>query len=207
MDAAVAAELSRLGSATVHEAAGRSGALPSSIKPVDPSWRVCAPAYPVSTPAGNNLALHQALYATPPGAILVVATGAYDDGVEWGYWGEILNAAAIEVGLAGLVIDGGVRDVSPLRAASFPVFARAVSILGTAKSGDGSTLGMPIRIGDVTVAAGDVVVGDADGVVVVAADSVATVAAAAVDRERHEQDILRRLSAGERTLDIYRFIS
>ncbi|MFE7243120.1 RraA family protein [Streptomyces sp. NPDC057580] len=200
--AADLAELARLGSATVHEAADRIGALPSAIKPVDPRWAVAGPAFPVSTPPVNNVYIHDALYAAPAGSILVVATG---DGFEAGYWGEILSHAAVQRGMAAAVIDGGVRDAKRLCDQGFPVFSRGLCIQGTGKQRGAGTLGQPVRIGDVTISQGDLVVGDCDGVVVIPAGSERQVMTEAAAREAKETEILQRLSQGETSLDIYGF--
>lgn len=191
-----------LTSATVHEAAGRVGALPSQIKPLSPAMRVVAPAFPVTSPPGDNLWLHRAVYAAAPGEVLVVDTG---EGFEHGYWGEVLAEAAIARGLAGLVIHGGVRDSLRLVEMGWPVFAERVCVVGTGKDPDGpGALGDPITIGGVRVARGDLVVADADGVVVIPvarADEVTTLSA---EREEAEVGYVERLRAGESTIDIYR---
>lgn len=191
-----------LSSATVHEAAGRTGALPSAIKPLHPSMHLEAPAFPVKAPPGDNLWLHCAVYAACPGEVLVVDTGG---GLEFGYWGEILAEAAIARGLAGLIIHGGVRDSARLVEMGWPVFAERVCIRGTGKDphGDGE-LGEPVLIGEQTVRLGDLIVADADGVVVVPAERVAEVQRLSAEREAAEADYLRRIRSGESTLDIYR---
>ncbi|MEU3618015.1 4-carboxy-4-hydroxy-2-oxoadipate aldolase/oxaloacetate decarboxylase [Streptomyces sp. NPDC006872] len=189
------------GSASVHEASGRRGALPSRIKPVAPGMRLHGPAYPLRCPAGDNLWLHRAVAEAPEGAVLVAAV--VGDG-EYGYWGEVLSHAASARGLAGLVIDGGVRDVEALAAVGFPVFSRGICIQGTRKepSGDGA-LAAPVWIGRTVVSVGDLVIGDADGVVVVSAATASDVLAEARLREKEEATIIARLAAGETTLDIY----
>ena len=197
------AEATRLGAATLHEAAGRIGALPSAVKPVAPDMRLAGPAFTVHIPAGDNLWIHRALYAAAPGDVLVVSTSG---GIEWGYWGDILNTAAIEHGLGGLVIDGGVRDVAELATMGFPVFSNGVCINGTIKGFEATAwIRQPIRIGAVVVKQGDLVVGDRDGVVVLPASDVAKALLAAAHRERDEADKSARIKAGERTIDIYGF--
>jgi 4-hydroxy-4-methyl-2-oxoglutarate aldolase len=195
------ARLADVDTATLHEAFGRRGALPSAIKPVDPCSEVYGPAFTVDCPPADNLWIHRAVYAADRGDVLVVDVRGH---VEAGYWGEILSQAAIERGLAGLVIAGGVRDRDRLIALGFPVFAATVCIRGTGKdpAGDG-VLGGPVTVGDVVVARGDLVRGDADGVVVMPAGDVPAVLAAAAERIEKERDALERLRAGESTLDIY----
>ena len=189
-----------LSSATVHEAAGRTGALPSAIKPVHPDMHVQGPAFPVRMPAGDNLWLHRAVVAARPGEILVVDCGG---GFEHGYFGEVLAEAALARGLAGLVIHGGVRDSRRLAEIGWPVFAERVCIRGTGKDPRGGGLGEPVVIGEVEVGLGDLIVADADGVVCVPADRAAAVGAASAAREEAEQGYLTRLRAGETTLEIY----
>jgi 4-hydroxy-4-methyl-2-oxoglutarate aldolase len=163
--------------------------------------RLYAPAFPVGIPGGDNLGLHRAVYAAAPGEVLVVDTGV---NLEFGYWGEVLAEAALARGLAGLVIDGGVRDVQQLRELPFPVFAANVCIRGTLKDASArNTIGGPVRIGDVEIRRGDVIIGDADGVVAVPADQVDAVLRAVEEREAKERSIIKRIRDGESTLDIY----
>jgi 4-hydroxy-4-methyl-2-oxoglutarate aldolase len=190
-----------LSAASLHEASGKQGALPAAIKPLSPAFRLCGWAFPVSSPPADNLWLHRALYEAAAGDVLVVHTGGLS---EAGYWGEIMTQAAIQRKLAGLVIDGGVRDSQRLIELAFPIFSRGICIRGTSKdpSGKGS-LRAPVQFGDVVVRHGDLVVGDADGVVIIPRESMADVIEKAREREAAEAVILERLSRGERTLDIY----
>jgi 4-hydroxy-4-methyl-2-oxoglutarate aldolase len=190
-----------LPTATLHEAAGKLGALPWAIKPISPAFRVCGPAVTIQGPPGDNLWLHRGIYAAQPGQVLVVNVGGQFD---HGYWGEIMSTAAQIRGLGGLVIDGCVRDGTLLEKIGFPVFARGLCIRGTGK--DFGALGWinhPVLMGSVTVHAGDLIVGDTDGVVAIAADQVSRVLDAASRREQEEAAILERLAAGEGTLDVY----
>jgi len=192
-------ESAALPTATLHEASGRDGALPAAIKPVGPSMRLCGPAVTVSSPAGDNLSIHEALYMAEPGDVLVVKTGDKD----YGYWGEIMTVAAQVRGLGGLVIDGGVRDRDRLIELGLPVFSNGICIRGTGKDPSApASINLEIQIGDVAIAPGDVVVGDADGVVVIAQSRLAEVVTAARDREEKEQTWLESLRAGVRTLDL-----
>jgi 4-hydroxy-4-methyl-2-oxoglutarate aldolase len=197
------AEATRLGAATLHEAAGRIGALPSAIKPVAPQMRIAGPAFTVHIPAGDNLWIHRAIYAAAPGDVLVVSTSG---GIEWGYWGDILNTAAIAQGLGGLVIDGGVRDVAGLSTMPFAVFSNGVCLNGTIKGFQATAwLRQPVCIGNVVATQGDLVVGDRDGVVVLPPSAVPEALAGGARRERDEADKIARIQAGERTIDIYGF--
>jgi 4-hydroxy-4-methyl-2-oxoglutarate aldolase len=153
---------------------------------------------PVRTAPADNLPLHRVLEHVRPGDVLVV------DGrqVPCGYWGEILTVAAIQRGVAGLVIDGGVRDVAAMERLAFPVFASAIAIRTTVKRWPG-TVGEPIEIDGVPVVRGDLVVADVDGVVAVPAAREQAVVDAARVRAGAERDHLDRITAGVPTLDLY----
>ena len=124
---------------------------------------VAAPAYTARCAPADNLAVHLAVTLAPPGSVLVVDASHEP---ERGYWGEVLTTAAEARGLAGLVIDGCVRDTAALEAHGFPVFSAGVALRGAAKI-SGGVVGAPVTIGDVEVDTGDWVVGDRDGVAVV----------------------------------------
>lgn len=193
----------RLPTATLHEAGGKIGALPSAIKPVAQDFRLCGTAFTVHAPGGDNLWLHRAIVLAQPGDVLVVyANGVYDHG----YWGEIMTTAAKARGLAGLVIDGGVRDADLLEQIGFPVFSRGLSIRGTGKDyGAIGWINAPVMIGNVTVSAGDLIVGDRDGVVAIPRACADEVVEKAAKREADEASICRRIEAGETTMQIYDF--
>ena len=194
----------RLGAATLHEAFDRRGDLPAAVRPFGRA-RVAGPALTVSTLPGNNLLIHRALASARPGEVLVVALTETDaDAHAFGYWGDILTTAAIERGVAGLVIDGCVRDIEAIEALGFPVFCRGTAIRGTAKAPVGQ-LGGPVRIGRIDIAPGDLVVGDADGVVAIPASAVRDVLAQAEAREAKERGIVDELKKGRNTMDIYGF--
>jgi 4-hydroxy-4-methyl-2-oxoglutarate aldolase len=189
--------------ATLHEAAGQIGALPSAIKPICSTFRVAGPAFTVKSPGGDNLWMHRAIYAAQAGDVLVVHTsGQYD----YGYWGEIMSTAAKARGIAGLVIDGCVRDGNLLQQLDFPVFARGLCIRGTTKDpGVEGWINAPVLLGghDVMLKSGDLIVGDGDGVVCIPGADAAAVLRNAQEREAKERDILERLRAGASTLDLY----
>jgi 4-hydroxy-4-methyl-2-oxoglutarate aldolase len=188
-------------SATLHEAAGKIGALPSAIKPIFPGMRLEGPALTVSSPPANNLWLHKAVAEASAGDVLVVEVGGH---YEAGYWGEIMTVAAQARAVVGLVIDGCVRDVEQIIGLGFPVFARGLCIRGTGKDTEPpGALNEPITIGDVSISPGDLVVGDSDGVVAIPSDRVEEVLAKSRERQDKEAAIMERLRQGETTLDIY----
>ncbi len=196
---AIIEQLARLGAATLCDAAGRKGALPSTIRPMYGGF-LSGPAFTVACSPGDNLWLHRAVYKASPGDVLVANTG---NSREFGYWGDILNNAAINRSLGGLVIDGCVRDGRELEKLGFPIFATGTCIVGTSKSAQLSgSMGQPIRIGDCTISPGDLIVGDPDGVVAVKRDDIDAVLTEACRRHDFEEDVRHRLREGERTVDL-----
>src|SRR5450631_884733 len=190
--------LSRLGSATVYEAQGAIGALDSGMKPLDPASRLAGPALTVDTWPADNLMLHYALLKAKPGDVLVVDAKAF---IEAGPWGDVLTAAAMKVGVSGLVINGAVRDAAMIVDSGFPVFCRGLSIKGTTKHQPGR-VNVPVCIGGVVIHPGDIVVGDRDGVAIVAADSVDATLAAAEAREAKENGFRAAINEGQMTVDL-----
>lgn len=194
-------EVLQLGSATLHEASGERGALPWYIKPICPDFRLAGRAVTVLCPGGDNLWIHRAIYQTGPGDVLVVDVG---DSFEFGYWGEVMTHAAIAQGIAGYVTNGCVRDSRQLGELGFPVFARGQSIRGTGKdrNSDGA-INVPVRLGDTVVRPGDLIVGDRDGVVVIAQKNIEETVVRARARQQKEEHVIEALQRGERTLEIY----
>jgi 4-hydroxy-4-methyl-2-oxoglutarate aldolase len=186
-----------LGTSTLYEASG----LPCSVDPdVRPVWfqaAVAGPAFPVHCSPGDNLAIHIAMERAPHGSVLVVST----DNFVAGYWGEVLTVAAEAAGIVGLVIDGGVRDISALARRGFPAFARGVTVRGTVKA-SAPSVGKPILLTGVPVAAGDLVVADDDGVIVIPAADVDRAMAAAEVRAAKEAEMMAKLSEGATTLEL-----
>ncbi|MCB8942614.1 MAG: 4-carboxy-4-hydroxy-2-oxoadipate aldolase/oxaloacetate decarboxylase [Ardenticatenaceae bacterium] len=192
-------QLAAFPTATLHEAMGKYGALPSGIKPLSPAMKVCGTAVTVHTMPRDNMMLHHAIAQATPGDVIIAHCS---DFWEAGYWGEIMAVGAQARGLAGLIIDGCVRDADPIITLGFPVFARGLCIHGTTKFGSG-TLNQPITIGPITINPGDVVVGDRDGVVIVPADHLVNTINKATAREAKEAQVMERLRNGETTLEIY----
>ena len=191
----------KLDSATLHEAAGQIGALPSGIKPIAHGMRLEGPAFTVSSPPANNLWLHKAIAEASAGDVVVVEVGGH---YEAGYWGEIMTVAAQAHGVVGLVIDGCVRDAEQITALGFPVCSRGLCIRGTGKdTTTPGSLNEPIHIGDVTISPGDLIVGDGDGVVAIPSDRVKDVLQKSRERLDKEAAVMERLRQGETTLDIY----
>ncbi len=185
--------------ATLHEAMGRKGALPFPIKPLYPGMRVCGPAVTVACGPTDNLMIHVAMALTKPGDVLVVD---FKGMTEAGPWGDVLTASALQRGLAGLVIDGCVRDAAAIRDMGFPVFCRGTNMKGTTKTQPAGDVNTTIVCAGVIVAPGDIVVGDDDGVVVVPQAEAAATLAKADERERMEEAFREKLNAGQTTVDV-----
>ncbi|HEY7133996.1 MAG TPA: RraA family protein [Acidimicrobiia bacterium] len=185
-----------LGAATLGESGARR--MRDRVRAAWPGARLAAPAYPVRCTTGDNLAVHVAVARAPRGSALVVDVG---ESRELGYWGEVLTTAAEARGIAGLVIDGGVRDVDALQAHGFPAFSTTVALPGATKQLPG-TVDRPVRVGDVDVEPGDWVVGDADGVVIVPNGVRADVLAAGKARAAKEDGFFARLREGATTLEL-----
>ncbi|MFJ5223317.1 4-carboxy-4-hydroxy-2-oxoadipate aldolase/oxaloacetate decarboxylase [Streptomyces sp. NPDC088400] len=197
-DPDLVARLAAYGSATVHEAQGRLGALSSSIKPVDRAMSVCGPAFTVRCAPRDNLMLQVAIAHAQPGDVVVVSAGEY---TEAGSFGDVLANACQAKGIAGLVTDTGVRDTEQLRALGFPVFSYSVCIKGTVKETIGP-MNEPVLIGGELVRPGDVIRGDADGVVVVRREDLAYAVEKSQAREEAEDGFIADYRAGKSTIEV-----
>lgn len=190
-------ELLQHGTSTLCEASGLPSALDYNIRPVWPGATIAGAALPLRCAPGDNLAIHLAVEQANPGDVLVVDGHGYIAG----YWGEILTVAAQARGIAGLVIDGGVRDLATLEKRRFPVFARGIAMRAAVKL-HAPSVGEPIVIADVAIARGDLIVADADGVVAIPQAQVERALAGARQRSEKEAAIMQRLQAGETTVQI-----
>ncbi|GAB3022139.1 4-carboxy-4-hydroxy-2-oxoadipate aldolase/oxaloacetate decarboxylase [Spirosoma pulveris] len=192
-------QLAKFSAATLHEALGKVGNLPSAIKPISPGMKICGPAYTVQTIPGDNKILHRAYAYAQPGNVLVAHCSDY---YEAGYWGDLMSLGAKTKGLAGLVIDACVRDADDIDAMGFPVFSRGLCIKGTS-SIEGGRLNEPIVIGGVAIYPGDIIVGDRDGVVVVPKNHIQDVLEKATAREVREETIREQLRQGKTSIQLY----
>lgn len=178
VDAAVVEQAARYPSSILADVAGRRGALHGRIAPLAPSMRFAGPALTVEVRPGDNLMIHAALAVARPGDVIVV-DGKGD--LSSALMGEIMSQQAVALGVVAVVIDGAVRDSEAIRELGFPMFAAGLNPNGPTKSVAGR-LNHPISIGGVTVRAGDLVVGDADGVTVIEREKAAAMLPLAADK-------------------------
>ncbi|MFT4190899.1 MAG: 4-carboxy-4-hydroxy-2-oxoadipate aldolase/oxaloacetate decarboxylase [Comamonas sp.] len=192
------AQLRALGAATLYEAQGAKGALDHGLKPLDPAVRLAGPACTVEARPGDNLVLHYAVLKARSGDVLVVDAKAF---MEAGPWGDVLTVQAMQRGIAGLVINGCVRDANLIIELGFPVFCRGLSIKGTGKNQPGR-VNVPIVIGDALIHPGDIIVGDRDGLVVVPQGEVESALASSLLREEKEARQREAIAQGVSTVEL-----
>lgn len=174
------------------DVAGRRGALNARIQPLVPSMKLAGPAFPVEVRGGDNLLFHVALALAKPGDIIIVDGKGYESSA---LFGELMVTQAAAAKLGGFVIDGAARDVDTLNDGTFPVFAAGRNPAGPTKGLDGR-IGQTVSIGDVAVEPGDLVVGDADGVVVIPRRDVPAVLAAAEKKLQAEAQRIKEIEEG-----------
>jgi 4-hydroxy-4-methyl-2-oxoglutarate aldolase len=196
-DEEVIRTLGKQGVATVHEAQGRTGLMRPYMRPIYPAARIAASAVTVSCQPGDNLMIHAAIEVCRSGDVLVVATSSESTD---GMFGELLATSCRAHGVAGLVIDAGVRDVAEITAMNFPVWSKAISAQGAVKASPGS-VNIEVVCAGAIVRPGDVIVGDQDGVVVVTREAAVDVARLAAERLAEEEISRERYRAGESKLD------
>ncbi|MDO6729777.1 4-carboxy-4-hydroxy-2-oxoadipate aldolase/oxaloacetate decarboxylase [Marinovum sp. 2_MG-2023] len=197
-DAEEVAALAEFGSATIHEAQGRLGALSSRLKPIDQAMSLCGSAYTVECAPRDNIMLQLAIHFAQPGDVIVVSAGEYE---EAGSFGDVLGNAFLAKGIAGVVTDTGVRDTAERIKLGLPVFSLSVCIKGTVKETLGQ-LGGTIIVGGQEIRSGDIIRGDADGLVMVRREDAAAVAQKSADREKAEAEYIEAYKSGRTIIDV-----
>lgn len=199
VDADTIRTLGEQGVATVHEAQSRTGLMRPFMRPIYPAAKVAGSAITISSQPGDNLMIHAAIELCRPGDVLVVTTSSESTD---GMFGELLAVSARAHGVAGLIIEAGVRDVADITTMDFPVWSKAISAQGTVKGTAGS-VNVAIVCAGASVHPGDVIVADVDGVVVVPRLAAAEIARLGTERVAKEQKTRERLRNGELGLDFY----
>lgn len=189
--------LRALDTATLYES-GAHATMTSEIRMLSADCRLAGPALTVMCPPGDNLMIHVAVARAQTGVVIV----AQSHDPSYGVWGEVLTVAAMVRGIAGLVLDGSVRDLGAIRRLGFPVFARGTALPGTAKSARG-TVGAVTTCGGTPVWPGDLIVADESGIVVIRPQEAEHILARAEERCRKEAAMMKELRAGRTTMDLF----
>jgi len=169
---------------TFAEVVTRDRVMDPAIRPLwQPMPRLAGPAYPVACPAGDNLMLHVAIHRAPAGSVIVCAAGDSN----WAMAGGNVCAYAKQRGIAGFVVDGVIRDIAETRKNAFPVFGRGVIPIPGVRKTPG-LIDVAVVCGGVTVAPGDVVIADEEGIVVLPKAQAADMLAKAQARAKKEED-------------------
>ena len=185
--------------ANLSDAMGKTGTMNYMIKPVYAQAKLVGPAFTLTCHPADNVTIHKAVYSAPSGSVLVINAGGYPEG---GLFGDILALACQVQGIAGVVMDGGCRDVEELEAMNFPVFARSISPRGTIKKTVGA-IGETIQCGGLLVGTGDIVVGDRDGVVVVPLVRAKEVLRKVTEILQNETKYRQLIKEGKSTIEIF----
>ncbi len=196
------AELGRLGVATVYEAQGQTGLMDDRMRPIQQDASVCGPAVTVICPAGDNLMLHAAVECCQPGDVVVITTEGESN--KHGMMGDLLVQSLLARGVRAVIMDAGVRDTARLREMGFPVWTTSVACTGTTKSKAG-WVNAPAVCAGVIVEAGDLIVADDDGVVVVKRQDASKALEASLAREKKEEGTRAKIAAGQLGVDFYGF--
>ena len=183
VDARVVAEFRAIPVANVSDSMHRMCAGGARLRPMHKGGRMAGPALTVKTRPGDNLMVHKALDLAEPGDVIVVDAGG---DLTNAIIGEIMSTYGKARGIAGIVIDGAIRDADEIRAGDFPVYAAGVTHRGPYKDGPGE-INVPVAIDGMVIEPGDLVLGDGDGLLCVPYDHIADVYRAASEKRRIEE--------------------
>lgn len=191
-------QLEKVPTGILSDCMNRMQSLDAGVRPISLGLRFCGPAFTVQSVESNNWGAHQALSIVQAGDVLVLAArGSMHSAI----WGHVMTVAAKNRGLAGVVVDGCIRDCAENRADSLPIFARGICASGPHK-GWPCNLNVPVSCAGVAVLPGDIIVADDDGVVVVPSGRAIQVLEESIARLATERDWYRRLEAGENTVSL-----
>lgn len=191
-------QLARISVCQIADGVGPSIAVDTSIRPLDPSFHICARARTVRCAPDDNLTLHHALHIAEPGEALVVDGSGGDEAA---LWGELMSISAQARGLAGTIVDGPARDPLEISALRYPVFARSVRPRRASKNSYGS-VGEPIRCGGLSLSTGDVVVADCNGMIAFPYDQLPDVLEQALQVVQKETELKGKLRTGITIFDL-----
>jgi 4-hydroxy-4-methyl-2-oxoglutarate aldolase len=191
--------LARLGVATVHEAAGRTGVVGLPLTQVVPGSRVAGPARTALCAPGDNTMVHALIAHARPGDVLVLTSR---EPAPIALVGDLLATQAKARGVAGMLVDGAVRDLDELAALGLPIWARFVRASGATKGALGE-LDVPVVVGGAEIRPGDLVVMDCDGAMALAQERLEEVLPLALERADREEAMRGRYAAGELSYDLH----
>jgi RraA family protein len=191
-DRKLVAELAKMVTPHLSDSMERLYAGGAALRPMHDGTKLCGPAFTVRTSPGDNLLVHKAIDIAEPGDVIVVDAGGVNDNA---IIGELMSARAAQRGVGGMVIWGAIRDSKELREGSFPVYASGVTHRGPYKNGPGE-INVTVTIGGMTVNPGDIIVGDADGLVAVPQDQAEAVLASAKAILAKEEKSMKDIKAG-----------
>jgi 4-hydroxy-4-methyl-2-oxoglutarate aldolase len=192
--------LAELGVATVHEAAGRTGIIDLPLTQVVAGSRVAGPARIALCAPADNTMVHAAVAHANPGDVLVLTSA---EPAAIALVGELIATQAQVRGVAGILVDGAVRDLDELAAIGLPIWARFVRAQGATKGTVGK-LDVPVVVGGTEIRPGDLVVMDCDGAMALPSERVDEVLPLALERAEHERVMRKRYASGELSYDVQR---
>jgi len=192
------AQFGTLSTSIISDVMNRMNAMNADIKPITEVGTVAGPAITVQCIVGDNLIIHKAIYVAQQGDVLVIdARGHRDTSV----WGSIMSRACMSRGIRAVVLDGTTRDISENREMRFPVFCLGVVPAGSQKNWGGN-INVPIHCAGAEVSPGDIIVGDADGVVMVPAGMAKEILERAKARVSMEERWIAEIENGKSTLEV-----
>ncbi len=191
----------KIPTAIISDELNRTGTMQSALRPLKNGSGFAAQALTVQCMVGDNAPIHYALTVAWPGCALVIDGRGHADTA---LWGGLLTAAALASGVVAIVIDGAVRDVAEIRDSDLAVYCRSIVPNGPHK-GFGGAVNAPIQCAGVSVHPGDLVVGDDDGIVVIAPDKLGGLRERCDARIAAEAELLERISAGSNTVELLGF--